>query len=509
MKRRRIRPEQHRRPVDRRPGICPGRRFALLAVLTLGVIGSSAGLAGADVSSNVLVTATLYTANGTSTDSVTVAALQANPGRCPLYQGRSMNELGRQGQVDVQLPENATWSLPSILGCLQTPIPLSAVTGITVIDSNGSPEEGTDSQLTPADLAPSGSDFNNSSEYPVIQALGSLNQYDRPSRGSPQGQPDDDFLDEVQGTQNDQPAPIAIEVFEGPRVTVIARASQTTVAAGGTVSFSATVSGANGSPLSYSWSFDGAAPSSTAAAPQATFNAVGQYDITVQVTDAAGGGGGAEIPITVGSEAPVASGSGNRTGAGGSRNSHSPTGPRTSSGNHAGGSAGTHKPPPTSSAKTGSASRGKAETNSPSQASTTPSSSSTAPNSASTTPAEPAASPPNPNANPNHATTSHSRPPRPPPRTSPLTRPPARVPGPAPLVTGQLISDVRPLPAGSSPLVHSVPAPEGSAPPAGEAVRTSAVPAVASALVIALLLGLGAARELRGRRGWHALRRGS
>ncbi|MBV9192890.1 MAG: hypothetical protein JO168_02015, partial [Solirubrobacterales bacterium] len=152
MKRRRIRPEQHRRPVDCRPGFCPGRRFALLAVLTLSVIAGSAGLAGADASSNVLVTATLYTANGTSTDSVTVAALQANPGRCPLYQGRSMNELGRQGQVDVQLAENATWSLPSILGCLQTPIPLSAVTGITVIDSNGSPEEGTDSQLTPADL---------------------------------------------------------------------------------------------------------------------------------------------------------------------------------------------------------------------------------------------------------------------------------------------------------------------------------------------------------------------
>ena len=282
---------------------------------------------------------TVYSSNGTSTDSVSVAQLQANPGQCPTYQGQSMNELGRQGPVDVPLAQNATWSLPTILGCLQTPISPGRVTGVTVIDADGNPEEGSDSQLTPQDLQ-TPSDFNNTSEYPVVQALGSVNQYDRPWRGSPQGQPDDDYLDEVQSNQ-----PISIEVFTGGRLTVTASASKTTVATGGAVSFGATVGAANGSPLSYTWSFDGGAPNSTAPAPKAAFNAAGQYNVAVQVTDAAGAGGGAEIPITVGSRPPVATGSHHQTGAGTNRKSHSPTGPRKSSGQHAGAGAGSTRRP--------------------------------------------------------------------------------------------------------------------------------------------------------------------
>ena len=86
----------------------------------------------------------------------------------------------------------------------------------------------------------------------------------------------------------------------------------------------------------------------------AAFNAAGQYDVTVQVTDSAGAGGGAEIPITVGSRPPTATGDHRRTGGGTNRKSHSPTGPRKSSGQHAGAGAGTH----TSSSTTG----GKSET---------------------------------------------------------------------------------------------------------------------------------------------------
>jgi hypothetical protein len=73
-------------------------------------------------------------------------------------------------------------------------------------------------------------------------------------------------------------------------------------------------------------------------------------------------------------------------------------------------------------------------------------------------------------------------------------------------VAGELISDVTLLSPGASPLVRTAPAPEASAPPARQAIRTSAVPALASALVIALLLALGARRELGGRRGWRARR---
>ncbi len=448
-------------------------------VLTLGVFGGSAADAGADAGSNPLVTATVYSSSGTSMDSVSVAELQANPGQCPTYPGQSMNELGRQGFVDVPLAQNATWSLPTILGCLQTPISPGSVTGVTVIDANGNPEEGADSQLTTQDLE-TPSDFNNPSEYPVVQALGSVNQYDRPSRGSPQGQPDYDYLDEVQSSQ-----PIAIEVFEGGRLTVTASASKTTVATGGAVSFRATVSGANGSPLSYTWSFDGGAPNSTASAPMAAFNAAGQYDVTVQVTDSAGAGGGAEIPITVGSRPPTATGNHRRTGGGTNRKSHSPTGPRKSSGQHAGAGAGTH----TSSSTTG----GKSETTPADTTST---------NQTSTTASHPATQA----STPKHATTTHSPAPHPPRHTSPITKPPTRVFPFGPLVTGELISDVTTLPARASPLVHSVPAPAASAPPARQATRPSRLPALAAALAVALLLVLGAARELCGRRDWAALR---
>ena len=94
-----------------------------------------------------------------------------------------------------------------------------------MINSDGSPQVAANSQLTPADLA-SPSDFANRTDAPVVESLGSLNQYDRPSRATPSGEPDDDFLDEVQESQDGQPLPIAIEVFEGPPLTVTATASQ-------------------------------------------------------------------------------------------------------------------------------------------------------------------------------------------------------------------------------------------------------------------------------------------
>jgi PKD repeat protein len=496
--RRAHRANEHRRLLNRRPGSFPGRRLALLCALTLGGFGCSATLAGADPSSDILVTAAVYTSSGTSTDSVTLGALEANPGQCPTYQESNMNELGRQGWVDVPLVANNTWSLPTILPCLQTPVPLGSVKGgVTVINPDGAPQVGSDSQITPQDLA-SPSDFNNSAEYPVVQALGSANQYDRPWRGSPQGQLDYDFLDEVQASQDGQPAPIAIEVFEGPLLTVTANASRTTVPAGGSASFSATVTGADDSGLSYTWNFDGGAPNSTAAAPTAAFNAAGQYDVTVQVTDAAGGGGGAEIPITVGAPAPAATGTHKQNGAGKSRKSHSPTGPGKSSGNHAGGTAGQHKSQSTST-----------RTTSTSQTSTTPSSTtpSSAPESSTSTATTPTHS-----TAPARTTPSRPRTPHAPRRTSRITTPPPPPPVAGPLVAGELISDVTLLSPGASPLVHTAPALQASAPPARQAIRTSAVPALVSALVIALLLGLGARRELggrRGRRGWRARRPGS
>ena len=292
-----------------------------------------------------MVSATVYSPSGTmQNDSVSLAQLQSGP-QCTAYSGNGLNELGRNGFVDVPLPPSGagsgTWALSTVLGCLSTPIPVSAVHGVIVIDSQGSPEVGPGSMLTPTDLAPQGStDFNNPQEAPVVEALGSVNQYDRPWRGNGQGQTDEDFLDEVQETQSDQPTPIAIEVFEGPLLTVTVSASQTTVPVGQAITFDATVTGQNGSALSYSWKFDGGAQGSTAPSPQVTFGNTGQYDVTVEVTDDAGGGGGAEIPITVGTPPAAATGRHHKKGAGKSKKSPSPTGPQKSGGNHTGGRAG-------------------------------------------------------------------------------------------------------------------------------------------------------------------------
>src|ERR1700743_2925255 len=104
-----------------------------------------------------------------------------------------MQEFGRQGPVTVTPSAANSWTMATILGCLQTPIAPADVTGITVIGGDGAPMTGPGSQLTSGDLE-NPSDFQNTSETPVITALGSTDQYDRPWRGGS----DRDFLDESQ-----------------------------------------------------------------------------------------------------------------------------------------------------------------------------------------------------------------------------------------------------------------------------------------------------------------------
>jgi hypothetical protein len=69
-----------------------------------------------------------------------------------------------------------------------------------------------------------------------------------------------------------------------------------------------------------------------------------------------------------------------------------------------------------------------------------------------------------------------------------------------------LVSDVTPLAPGASPLVRIVPAAVATAPPARQAIRASLLPAFAAGFAVLLLLGLGAGRELRGRRRGPTLR---
>jgi hypothetical protein len=86
------------------------------------------------------------------------------------------------------------------------------------------------------------------------------------------------------------------------------------------------------------------------------------------------------------------------------------------------------------------------------------------------------------------------------PRSSPL-KPAVPLGRLAPVVSGLLISDVRPLPPGASPLVNQAPAPPAPAPALRSGGGISPIPALAGALCLAALFAYGAARELRGQRG--------
>lgn len=488
------------------------RWFALALALALGLLGFSSGPAQADAGSDQVVVATVYSSSGTSTASATLAGLQD----CAAYTGPgTMQELGLQGFVPVTFPSNA-WALSTVLSCLAPkPVTLNGQGGVTVLDANGSPETDPGSQLTTADLAPPGqTDFNDPQEGPVVSDLGTAIRYDRPWRGPSDGQSDYDFLDQVTDTDNDSPRPLSIEVFEGPLLTVTVHASQTSLPAGGTVSFTGTVTGQNDSGLSYSWNFDGAAPGSSAAAPQVTFADAGQYNVTLQVTDAAGGGGVAPVPITVGAPPAPATGGHNQAGAGTNRKSHTQTGPKKSSGHHAGGPAGKPKSSQSTTAGTGRGAKtgtgnttpGTSSTHASTTPSSTPAGASTHPATTSASPLTTSASPATTSASPARPTASTKRAKH---ATAPPTRPSAPVPFAGPRVTGVLISDVTPVAAAASPLVHKVSAPLATAPPARQAIRTSPLPVLGAALAVVLLLGLGAGRELRTRRDWRALRFGS
>jgi PKD repeat protein len=467
--------------------------MALAVCVGLPVFLTSA--AGADSGSGPLVQATVYQAGGgTEPDSVTQAQLLATPSQCPLYTGGSLQEYGRQGPVTVTPSPTNSWSLGTILGCLQTPIAFAQVTGVTVIGDDGSPLTGPGSQLGPNDLAPS-SDFADSSESPVVQALGSTDQYDRPWRGGS----DLDYLDETQTT------PIAIEVFEGPPLRVTASASQTTVTVGATIDFSAAVSGNNGSALSYTWSFDGGASSSDQPSPEIQFNTAGVWTVNVEVTDANGGGGGDQRTITVNPAGSTTS----PTTTGKTTTGPDQGGGPTPGGNpvkqkKSGAPGRTHTHGKGSNQPTGSQTQTTSTTQTTTtqttttQTTTTPAAGSSGGSSGGGSSGAGSTSSPT---TPAGATATHHRAP-----AAPSHRPsPLPSQAPSTLVSGQLVSDVVTLPADRSPLVHVLIAGSASAPARQAPEHPSPLGIIGAALGILALLGLGAQRELGRPRWWRLL----
>jgi PKD repeat protein len=495
--------------AHRRTGIFPGRRFALALGLTLVLFGS-AGAASADSGSAPMISATVYASGGgTSTTSVSASQLLADPQNCPAYSQTQMTEYSASGSTPVGLPhENGsgtgTWPMSTILHCLQNPVSVGDVAGITVFNSDGSPQVASGSQLTPADLA-NPSDFQPNTDSPVVSNLGSSFQYNRPWRG------DGDLNADDQVTSSD---PISIEVFEGPPLTVNASASPSSPAAGSSVSFNATVTGNENSALTYNWSFGDNLPDSDQASPSVTYSDGGSYTVTLQVTDTNGGAGGTTVPITVSgpsntTPAPTASTPATNTGpkgtgtnpSGGARGSGGGNGKGSgktpSNGNGNGGtpsqptSSHTQKPSHSGGAGSSNTSGSGSAENSPSpsttSATTTTPSDSSSPSLTGTSPQR------HRTRHPGHRAPTHTRP-------SPTNGSPGQ------LVTGRLVADVTPLPASASPLVRESPGSAAAAPAPPTHTATSPVPVIAGCLAVVLLLGLGAGREMRGAGWWRTLR---
>ncbi len=482
-----------RRPsACRRPGIIPGRRFALALAAALVAVGYTAEAAAADPT---VVSATIYqgSAGGIATPSVTLSTLQngcpayAGPGTSPMY-------LYPSGQP-YEPASGSSWALETVLTCgLQ--VPLANVTGVQV----DNPSSGFEIPLTSAQL-------NDPSQFhdpaapnalPVISNDGGQDQntYVRPWLGPG----DANGSDRVVQSGN----PINLIVYEnGAPLQVTASSSIAThTVTTMNVHFSASVQGPDGtaipdSQLTWSWNF-GDSATSTDPAPDHSYP-LGTYFVTVQVTDAGAGLGGTKT-ITV--SAPSAPGPGTtaRHGSGKNRKGKSSTGATNSNGNRAGGPVKKQK---TKKSRTPGQSRHSA-------GNTTGTSGSAANTTAtSTTPATP--HPPRRHAGTADAaacrvaTATGAGAPRPRPGPA-VDRRVVRTGSHARLVAGLLISDVTPLPPGSSPLVHTVAAPSATAPAVRRAVAGSSTLApIGAGLAIVLLLGLGAGRELRWHQRWRVI----
>jgi len=427
-----------------------------------------------------VVSATIYpsSAGNVSQVSVGLQALEA----CPEYSGSNPIYLYPPGQP-FQLTETS-WPLSTVLSCgLQ--IPIDDVNSVQILN----PSQGFEAPLSNADLTDPTryQDPQAPDALPVISVDGTENQttYMRPFRGGT----DANARDEVTAAG----APITLVVYaNGPPLIVDASArtlsSNTTTT---TAKLSATVQTAAGasvpaSALTWSWTF-GDGGTSTAATPTHRF-AAGSYEVTVQVTDVTGGSGGTAT-IQFRTPAKPTSGHTNQTGGRKPTKSTSPTG--TENGKHSThqGGTGSHR-----SAGSGGA---RSTTTSPRSTtttqSTTPATQSTTSATQPTTSTAPAPTPP-------AATTTTKNAP-PPHRSSPRRPTPATRTAPAGfLVSGRLVSDVTTLPEGSSPLVHRTPAAAAAPPQLRQATRSRSMAAPGAALAVALLLGLGAWRELRGRR---------
>ncbi len=444
-----------RRPrsdLKRRPGRSRLRCAALALGLTAAIVGDPA--AGAVADPNQMIVATIYQPGSATgiTRSVSLAALDQS---CTRYAGPDADF---PSQITYVFPQTS-WSLRTVLECgLNQSV--AAITAVAVQQTSGAWED----PLTNADLSTAG-DFAAAGAVPVVSDDGSNIVYTRPQRTP---------TDENAPDQVFQSTALALDVYEGPLLTVAVHPGSETVAVGATVSFTAGVTDALGSPvdpatLSYAWSLDGT-PNSQSQGFSQTLATAGRYTITATANDDQGGGGADTVQITVGSGQDTTTGPQDSNAPGIAQQPGTPaTGPQHSAGTTPGGTSGPKTPARTVPTHKVAAARQPADA-------------------APVKPAAPAA--------PTSARAAAASTPR---TAAPVTRPARRVAsaGPGSVIAGRLIGNVTLLPADASPLVKIVPAATATAPAVQRPVRRSIVPAVVGTLAVLVLLGLGAGSQLR------------
>ena len=472
--------------------------------------------------SDPIIGATVYSGGSAPTYATVSASDLVNTSGCTPYSGPTLTQLDDHGDISGAGPSGGSeaWSLATALSCTPQPVLASpgAVQTITVVQSNGIPETGPDSTLTPDDFQPTsfaGGQLPIVIDGAISTPTGQY-EYARPQRSAS----DVNAPDQVQVNAG---TPIQLLIgTAAPIAGLSITPSATQISPGATVTFTPSVIGAQ---YGYQWTFaDGTPATSTSPDPQVTFSDPGNWNATLVVTDG-GSVGTASRQITVGTPTVTAT-----TTTGAFTTTTSTTATTTTAVEHPG------RPGHT---KTTTA--GRSTTTSPTTAATTPATTTTAntptatataitttttttsaatgsststtttantPTAASqTTPAPigptvsqtPAATPTPTATATSRATTT----------TAPTQTTPPRTPTlPGTKVSGRLVADVVPLSALSSPLVHAISGTSAASPEpvAGRAPGTSPWAIVGAALAVLALLGLGAGRELRGRINWRSLR---
>jgi PKD domain len=510
-----------RRRSSRRSGPVPGRRFAFAAALVLCLLFSTGAVATADDSPTV-VSATVYGPAGTPpTATVSWDDLESNPSQCPVYDGPAPTQNGPGASYGA----NDAWSLATILQCMTPPISVSDVQSVTILNQLGEPEISPDSQLSQSDLTPGKGDWVDPQQQPIITyggpAAGDFEPatYYRPDRSAS----DKNFADSVSYAP-----PINIQVSEGNSLGVTITTAPKTITAGESIAFNATVTGSQGT-LSYHWDFD-TGDTSSEPSPTESFSEAGTRDVGLQVRDSNGDVGIAPlVPITVnttsgappektgttpqntngvptqsksttGTQRSPAPASGDSGKPGGSQTPGNRHGSKNGGAQHSRrhgkshGKRSSHRT--TGGAGTDGTSTGGAGTGSAGKSGSTPSATSSVPSS----PLPPSATPSATHSHGPHHPASSARN-----RSTVKSAPGGALPGSENVIAGRLITGVNPLPLSRSPLVHPEAGGRSGQQVVRQGVTVSAVGALAGALTVVLLLGLGAARELRGRRTWRTL----